>query len=47
MQNEGTSCTTFESSPPWFIVTLADPISNDIEVRICGDESILTMKIPQ
>ena len=35
--NEGTCCTT--RSPPWFSVELPNPTSDDIEVRICGDES--------
>ena len=35
--NEGTCCT--DVSPPWFSVTLFQPTSDDIEVRICGDES--------
>ena len=34
---EGTCCTNM--SPPWFSVELADPMSADIEVRICGDEN--------
>ena len=35
-ENEGTCCTT--KSPPWFSVELPNPTSDDIEVRICGDE---------
>ena len=35
--NEGTCCTTM--SPPWFSVDLANPTIDDIEIRICGDES--------
>ena len=35
--NEGTCCTSL--APPWFTVTLSDPTTDDIEVRICGDES--------
>ena len=31
------SCCTF-NSPPWFNVTLSSPTTDDIEVRICGDE---------
>ena len=36
-RNESTCCIT--SSPPWFSVIFSDPISNDIEACICGDES--------
>ena len=32
------SCCTF-NSPPWFNVTLSSPTTDDIEVRICGDEN--------
>ena len=35
--NEGTCCTNV--SLPWFNVTFSEPTSDDIEVRICGDES--------
>ena len=35
--NEGTCCTT--QSPPWFSVELPNPTSDDIEVRICGDNN--------
>ena len=35
--NEGTCCTT--QSPPWFSVELPNPTSDDIEVRICGNDS--------
>ena len=35
--NEGTCCTT--QSPPWFSVELPNPTNDDIEVRICGNES--------
>ena len=35
--NEGTCCTTM--SPPWFSVDLTNRIIDDIEIRICGDES--------
>jgi len=31
------SCCTF-NSPPWFSVQLSSPSTDDIEVRICGDE---------
>ena len=33
------SCCTF-NSPPWFNVRLSSPTTDDIEVRICGDEAI-------
>ena len=33
------SCCTF-NSPPWFNVMLPSPTTDDIEVRICGDEGI-------
>ena len=33
------SCCTF-NSPPWFNVTLSSPTTDDIEVRICGNEGI-------
>ena len=36
-QCEGECCSNGKS-PPWFSVTLPNPISDDIEVRICGDE---------
>ena len=32
------TCCTFHS-PPWFSVTLPKPTTDDIEVRICGDQS--------
>ncbi len=31
------ACCTF-NSPPWFSVSLATPTTDDLEVRICGDE---------
>lgn len=34
--SEGTCCT--EKSPPWFSVNLPTTTTDDIEVRICGDE---------
>ena len=34
---EGECCSNGKS-PPWFSVTLPNPTSDDIEVRICGDE---------
>ena len=33
------SCCTF-NSPPWFNVTLSSPTTDDIEVRICGNQDI-------
>ena len=33
------TCCTF-NSPPWFNVQLSSPTTDDIEVRICGDEEI-------
>ena len=33
------SCCTF-NSPPWFNVQLSSPTTDDIEVRICADQSI-------
>ena len=33
------SCCTF-NSPPWFNVQLSSPTTDDIEVRICGEEAI-------
>ena len=33
------SCCTF-NSPPWFNVVLPSPTTDDIEVRICGDQGI-------
>ena len=35
--NEGSCCSV--QSPPWFNVKLLNPTSDDIEIRICGDES--------
>lgn len=37
LQCEGACCTN--KSPPWFIAKLTNPTSDDIEVRICGDNS--------
>ena len=39
-ENEGTCCTTKSSppSPPWFSVELANPTTDDIEIRICGTD---------
>ena len=36
-QCEGECCSN-RSSPPWFSVILPNSTSDDIEVRICGDE---------
>ena len=36
-QCEGECCSNGKS-PPWFSVTLPNPTSDNIEVRICGDE---------
>ena len=33
------TCCTF-NSPPWFNVTLSSPTTDDIEVRICGNQGI-------
>ena len=38
-QCEGVCCADGSgSSPPWFSVSLPNPTTDDIEVRICGDE---------
>ena len=37
-QCEG-QCYSNGTSPPWFTVQLSNPTLDDIEVRICGDES--------
>ena len=39
------SCCNF-NSPPWFDVTLSSPTTDDIEVRICGDEGIANEDTP-
>ena len=39
------SCCTF-NSPPWFSVQLSSPTTDDIEVRICGNEGIGTEDTP-
>ena len=39
------SCCTFHS-PPWFNVQLSSPTTDDIEVRICGDEGIANEDTP-
>lgn len=35
---EGQCCNG--KSPPWFSVELSNPTANDIEVRVCGDQSV-------
>ena len=40
-----TNCCTF-NSPPWFNVQLSLPTTNDIEVRICGDQPITNEDTP-
>ena len=37
-QCEGQCCSNGKS-PPWFIVQLSNPTLDDIEVRICGNET--------
>jgi hypothetical protein len=37
-QCEGVCCSNNGSSPPWFSVALPNLTTDDIEVRICGDE---------
>ena len=44
-QCEGECCSNGKS-PPWFSVTLPNPTSDDIEVRICGDEGISNEDTP-
>ena len=39
------SCCTF-NSPPWFNVQLSSPTTDNIEVRICGDEGIRNEDTP-
>ena len=39
------SCCTFHS-PPWFNVQLSSPTTDDIEVRICGNEGIANEDTP-
>ena len=43
-EHEGTCCIT--KSPPWFSVDLTNPTSDDIEVRICGNESTANEDTP-
>ena len=42
---EGECCSNGRS-PPWFNVELSYSTSDDIEVRICGDENILNEDVP-
>ena len=44
-QCEGECCSNGKS-PPWFSVTLPNPTSDDIEVRICEDEGTSNENIP-
>ena len=44
-QCEGQCCTNGRS-PPWFSVTLANPTSDAIEVRICGTEGTANEDTP-
>ena len=39
------TCCTF-NSPPWFNVQLSSPTTDDIEVRICGNEAITNEDTP-
>ena len=39
------SCCTF-NSPPWFNVQLSSPTTEDIEIRICGNEAIVNEDTP-
>ena len=36
--DSASSCCTF-NNPPWFRKDLPQPTTNDIELRLCGDES--------
>ena len=44
-QCEGECCSNGKS-PPWFSVTLPNPTTDDIEVRICEDEDTLDEDTP-
>ena len=45
--NEGTCCTgDGVNTPPWFSVALSNPISDDIEVRICHNAGISNEDTP-
>ena len=39
LQSQGGLCCPAEHSSPWFTAEVDNPTSEDIEVRICGDES--------
>ena len=39
------SCCTF-NSPPWFCKHLPHPTTDDIEVRVCGDENVSNEDTP-
>ena len=43
--HEGTCCTG-ANTPPWFSVSLNSPTSDDIEVRICGNEGTTNEDTP-
>ena len=42
----GTSTCCEFNNPPWFCKQLPQPTTDDIELRICGDESISNENIP-
>ena len=44
-QCEGECCSNGKS-PPWFSVTLPNPTSDDIEIRICADEGTQNENTP-
>ena len=44
-QCEGQCCSDGRT-PPWFSVTLANPTTDDIEVRICGSEPATSEDTP-
>lgn len=39
-------CCSNGKSPPWFSVELSSPTSDDIEVRICGDQTVCDEDTP-
>ena len=43
--HEGNTCCEF-NSPPWFCKDLPQPTTDDIELRICGDQDIDNEDIP-
>ena len=45
LQCEGQCCGNGKS-PPWFSIQLSNPTMDDIEVRICGDESTYNEDTP-